>query len=177
MELKWIWILLQINLIDSTDDDVDALSYYIKDVIKHPNYSTLTKRNDIALVRMTNRVSFSPYVIPACINTQMRDEASDVKLSVTGWGLTSAESKSNEPLKSIQLNWINIISSIKKISTRTIKHSTENHSRNRASVTMQWYILEIQYKSKQCRLSQWHIRRAILRRWPNNKKCKRDTKW
>lgn len=51
----------------------------------------LNKRNDIALIRVTKNITFSSNISPACLQTDLRDEESSVKLIVTGWGSISAE--------------------------------------------------------------------------------------
>lgn len=51
------------------------------------------KKNDIALIRLNSRVFFSDVIRPACLNTRLRDEEADVKLTVSGWGLLSQERK------------------------------------------------------------------------------------
>lgn len=61
----------------------------------HPNYSSQTKHNDIALLELERSVSeyFSTNLLPACLNlnTVPNDE-----LIVTGWGVsTIGEGKSN----------------------------------------------------------------------------------
>lgn len=60
-------------------------------MIKHPNYSTATKKNDIALLRLTRRIIFAPNIRPACLEMELRDHLRHVELNVTGWGTTSAE--------------------------------------------------------------------------------------
>lgn len=51
----------------------------------------LNKRNVIALIRVTKNITFSSNISPACLQTDLRDEESTVKLIVTGWGSISAE--------------------------------------------------------------------------------------
>lgn len=53
----------------------------------------MTKRNDIALLRLKRAIPFSDNVRPACLQTDVRDEPSNVALIVTGWGIISAKSK------------------------------------------------------------------------------------
>lgn len=51
--------------------------------------------NDIALVRLVNRIYFSANVAPACLQLNMRDEGSNVKLIETGWTSTEPGRKSS----------------------------------------------------------------------------------
>lgn len=51
------------------------------------------KKNDIALIRLTNPIEFDADAKPACLQTDSRDEDADTKLIITGWGIVSTESK------------------------------------------------------------------------------------
>lgn len=62
-------------------------------IIKHPNYSYLKKKNDIALIKVTERIAFTEFIRPACLQTNLEDEKPDVKLIVTGWGIVSTQCK------------------------------------------------------------------------------------
>ncbi|XP_031631877.1 serine/threonine-protein phosphatase 6 regulatory ankyrin repeat subunit C-like [Contarinia nasturtii] len=80
------------SLIDSDDEeDIRAINRNIKSIITHPRHSSITKQNDIALIRVKNKITFSSYIMPACLQTDLRDEPSDTKLIVTGWGIISPE--------------------------------------------------------------------------------------
>lgn len=59
---------------------------------RHPDFSSTKKKNDIALIRLSERIDFG-FVLPACLQTDLRDESPDVKLIVAGWGTTSPERK------------------------------------------------------------------------------------
>lgn len=48
--------------------------------------------NDIALIQV-QRIEFTRSVMPACLQTDVRDMHSDQKLFATGWGTVSAERK------------------------------------------------------------------------------------
>ncbi|XP_031626209.1 serine protease persephone-like [Contarinia nasturtii] len=73
------------------EDDIKATNHPIRDVIRHPNYSTLSKRNDIALLRLGKRIFFTPDITPPCLQMDLSDMNSNVKLLVTGWGVTVVE--------------------------------------------------------------------------------------
>lgn len=62
-------------------------------MIRHPNYSVITKRNDIALLRLLYRIPFTDDVYPACLQINLNDEGPDVPVIVTGWGSILAESQ------------------------------------------------------------------------------------
>ncbi|XP_031617473.1 serine protease persephone-like [Contarinia nasturtii] len=59
-----------------------------KNFTRHPNYSMRTNKNDIALLRLTNKISFNNNIRPACLHTDMGDIVNRTKLIVTGWGIT-----------------------------------------------------------------------------------------
>ncbi|XP_031632850.1 serine protease persephone-like [Contarinia nasturtii] len=82
----------------TNEDGVKAVNRQIKEVIAHPKHSSLTKQNDIALLKITKRIDFSNKIMPGCLNIDMRDASQSVTLIVTGWGSISAEQtiRSNE---------------------------------------------------------------------------------
>lgn len=62
-----------------------------KEIIRHSDYSSLTNKNDIALIRLLEKIYFSDLISPACLQTDLHDEKTDVKMIVTGWGKISSE--------------------------------------------------------------------------------------
>lgn len=66
---------------------------FIQQIIQHPEYKASTKKNDIALIRVSERIKFTDNIRPACLQTDLNDVLPDVGLYVTGWGSTSAERK------------------------------------------------------------------------------------
>lgn len=70
-----------------------SISYFHQEIIRHPNFSTLTKKDDIALIRLKKDIRFTVDIVPACLQNDLRDEDPSVKLIVTGWGITSLESE------------------------------------------------------------------------------------
>ncbi|XP_031624484.1 serine protease Hayan-like isoform X2 [Contarinia nasturtii] len=75
-------------------------------ITRHPNYSGLTKKNDIALIRLTTKIYFTNTIRPACLHTDIGDLDTHMKLTVTGWGDTDPDpnivSLSNE-LRKIEI--------------------------------------------------------------------------
>lgn len=59
-----------------------------QEIILHPRYKLFEKKNDIALLKLGQRIYFSETIRPACLQTDARDEDSSVDLIVTGWGNT-----------------------------------------------------------------------------------------
>ncbi|XP_031625896.1 serine protease persephone-like [Contarinia nasturtii] len=87
------------SLIDG--DGIRPTNHAINDIIRHPSYSSITKRNDIALLRLGRRIYFTREISPACLQTDLSDITAEMKLLVTGWGSTSfdREIRSNVLLK------------------------------------------------------------------------------
>ncbi|KAL7025311.1 hypothetical protein ACKWTF_013446 [Chironomus riparius] len=61
----------------------------IESFISHENYDPNRKKNDIAVIKLVNKVSLSKFIRPACLMTPDNQVNVD-KAVVTGWGLTQA---------------------------------------------------------------------------------------
>ncbi|XP_031616943.1 serine protease persephone-like isoform X2 [Contarinia nasturtii] len=95
----------KVNVTDESRSNYQT-DYYIANIRRHPNYSSFTKKNDIALLRLTVQIYFTNTIRPACLHTDMGDIDNSTKVIVTGWGITDPEkpnSQSNELLK-IKIN-------------------------------------------------------------------------
>jgi secreted trypsin-like serine protease len=68
-----------------------AQTYHVKKWVQHPEYSTVTVYNDIALIELDRRVKFSEDIQPACLYT--KSNIPNNGLEVTGWGVTSSTRK------------------------------------------------------------------------------------
>jgi hypothetical protein len=68
-----------------------AQKYYVKNWIRHPEYSTTRVYHDIALIELDRTVKFSDNIQPACLHT--KSDIPEFGLEVTGWGRTSNSSK------------------------------------------------------------------------------------
>jgi secreted trypsin-like serine protease len=63
-----------------------AQTYHIKKWVQHPQYSTATIYNDIAVIELDRTVKFSDTIQPACLYT--RSDIPNNGLEITGWGFT-----------------------------------------------------------------------------------------
>lgn len=55
----------------------------------------IEKKNDISLIRVTERIWFTDFIRPACLQPDLNDEDPSTKLTVSGWGVISTECKSS----------------------------------------------------------------------------------
>ena len=47
-----------------------SIFIYLENIlIKHPNYNSFTNLNDIAILKLSQRVTFNRYIQPACLPT------------------------------------------------------------------------------------------------------------
>lgn len=85
--------------ISQCDSFVGYFFYYYyyfvcqQEIIPHPNYSLTKKKNDIALIRLVDRLWITKFIQPVCIQTDPRDEGPHVDLIVAGWGQTQSKLK------------------------------------------------------------------------------------
>ncbi|XP_031627884.1 serine protease persephone-like [Contarinia nasturtii] len=75
----------------TNDDDGQPFDVDIQEIIRHPDYKSSTKKNDIALVRLAQRIQFTENIRPACLRTDLTDIRPEIEMLVTGWGTTSSE--------------------------------------------------------------------------------------
>lgn len=66
-----------------------SICHVRQELIRHEGFTHRFKKDDIALIRLTQSIAFTRDVRPACLETDPSDISSDVKLNVTGWGTTS----------------------------------------------------------------------------------------
>ncbi|XP_044513090.1 serine protease 33-like [Gracilinanus agilis] len=65
----------------------ESISSPLSKVILHPDYSSSEgSRGDIALVKLARPLSFSPWILPACLPEAHNPFHTNMSCSVTGWG-------------------------------------------------------------------------------------------
>ncbi|KAL6476704.1 hypothetical protein MHYP_G00152030 [Metynnis hypsauchen] len=64
----------------------NSVSRSVSQVIVHPNYSTPTHDNDIALLRLNSSVTFTNYITPVCLAAAGSTFFNGTLTWVTGWG-------------------------------------------------------------------------------------------
>jgi len=80
-----------LGAVNLNEPDFLAQKYHVKSWIQHPEYSTATVYNDIALIELDRTVKFSENIQPACLNT--KSDIPEFGLEITGWGATSNSRK------------------------------------------------------------------------------------
>lgn len=76
----------ELNYLTDTDD-ARPKDYKIVQRVIHPNYKNPMLYNDIALFRLEEDVTFSPYVRPICLNVDpYMQSTTPQKVIATGWG-------------------------------------------------------------------------------------------
>lgn len=87
--------------IDNDRDDSQPIQVNITERIKHPDYKVPSKYNDIALLRLAEKIKFNSYVRPACLANTF--EPPTKKAVATGWGLTEYSGKPSKRLLKVIL--------------------------------------------------------------------------
>uniref|UniRef100_A0A3B3CAM6 Zgc:100868 n=1 Tax=Oryzias melastigma TaxID=30732 RepID=A0A3B3CAM6_ORYME len=68
----------------------NTVSRSITEIIRHPDYSSTTFQNDIALLMLSSPVSFNNYIAPVCVAAASSSFYSGTNTWVTGWGNTGS---------------------------------------------------------------------------------------
>ncbi|XP_076240858.1 serine protease snk [Calliopsis andreniformis] len=96
------WARLGDLNLQRSDDDAKPQNFRIIERIKHPKYQWPSAYNDIALVKLEEKVKFNAWIRPSCIPYSLPDIEDQGKAVATGWGLvdwTDYQSNSNDLLK------------------------------------------------------------------------------
>ncbi|XP_031632041.1 serine protease Hayan-like [Contarinia nasturtii] len=95
-------IFARLGKLKLRDKDTSGDTHYIMSITRHPNYSSLTKKHDIALIRLRTKIILNNVIKAATLHNDTADIASDINLTVAGWGITdfrNISSQSNDLLK------------------------------------------------------------------------------
>uniref|UniRef100_A0A672FHM1 chymotrypsin n=1 Tax=Salarias fasciatus TaxID=181472 RepID=A0A672FHM1_SALFA len=69
----------------------------VSQIVSHPNYSSVSQDNDIALLRLSSPATFTSSIVPVCLAAPGSAAHTGVNAWVTGWGLTSENGGSHAP--------------------------------------------------------------------------------
>ncbi|GAB0087381.1 serine protease snake-like isoform X1 [Sergentomyia squamirostris] len=98
------YVLLGDLNIARQDDDSDPQQFLIKDIIRHPEYRSASKYNDIALMRIDGRPRLNKYVRPACL--WQSENINYTKTVATGWGQIDFSGPKSDILLKVTLDII-----------------------------------------------------------------------
>ncbi|KAK8763152.1 hypothetical protein V5799_034240 [Amblyomma americanum] len=69
-----------------------AMTYTIDKLVMHPEYRKVKKYdNDIALVRLSQKIQYSEYAQPACLPSLTLADTTGINVTVVGWGQVSED--------------------------------------------------------------------------------------
>ncbi|CAD6997589.1 unnamed protein product [Ceratitis capitata] len=84
-----------------SDQYVDAA---IEEEICHPLYNVRSQENDIALLRLQEKVNFNSFILPICLPLNadtLQSNFENVTMEISGWGATETASSSKMKLKAL----------------------------------------------------------------------------
>ncbi|KAF7278849.1 hypothetical protein GWI33_007912 [Rhynchophorus ferrugineus] len=94
------------NITSGTDTAYSAL-YYVNAYAIHPNYSTSTYNNDIAIIQTTSQMTFSTYVAPICLPFYYSTyDFSGQQVIILGWGQLEFSGPTSDTLQMAALDVI-----------------------------------------------------------------------
>lgn len=96
------YILLGATSLEFQKESFDCPEeHHIIERIPYPQYNSSLRYNDIALLRLNRRVTFNPYIRPACLPTESLVPG---YLTAMGWGATSYATAGSNGLLEVQLS-------------------------------------------------------------------------
>lgn len=101
-------VVVKLGKYDQTVDEPEQFVTSIDTLIKHPEFNSHTFDNDIALIRVADRIPFTDHVLPICLGNNRTDmENTFFKArrlgTVTGWGLLSDRGIQPKLLQEVRL--------------------------------------------------------------------------
>lgn len=101
---KDIFVSLGDHIYNQNADTQYEQHITIQEIIMHENYDPLTVDNDIALLRLSGPVQYSPGVGPVCLPFQFAaKDFQGENATVTGWGTNVFHGSVNEALHEVEL--------------------------------------------------------------------------
>lgn len=74
--------------------DSNTVEYIVDRIVLHPEYNSIDLQDDIAILKLANRVTYTNSIQPACLWPEAQVELKNVvgkKGFVVGWGLTEED--------------------------------------------------------------------------------------
>nr|XP_018916831.1 PREDICTED: serine protease snake-like [Bemisia tabaci] len=91
-------------ILNNEDDGASPVDVRVERTIVHPDYRDDRKYNDIALIRLERKVTFSASIRPSCLH--QGGELHRLP-EATGWGYTEFGGKRSDALQKVKLDVIN----------------------------------------------------------------------
>lgn len=85
---------------------LDSADYDVVRRIPHPDYINGQYYNDIALLQLAQRVTFTEYVTPICLYSAESLIQLPPTLTAIGWGRTTPDGDVSTELRKVQLNYV-----------------------------------------------------------------------
>ncbi|XP_041477083.1 uncharacterized protein LOC121425150 [Lytechinus variegatus] len=93
------------------EHDIESISdnertFRAEQIIKHPNFNEQTYDSDIALIKLQQPVTYTDYIIPLCLPSELRAEEllkAGTRGFVTGWGNTEEAGDYSRYLRRVRL--------------------------------------------------------------------------
>ncbi|XP_067641433.1 serine protease persephone-like isoform X2 [Eurosta solidaginis] len=99
-------VMVRMGVVNFTDTEQmkNAVEIGVKRTHLHPDYTSASVYNDIAVVELQSDVEYSANVYPTCLYTEPENPSKSSELYVSGWGVidTRTRDKSNVLLKARQ---------------------------------------------------------------------------
>merc|ERR1739848_511268 len=86
------------------ETSADEQSIQVEDIISRSDYNENTIENDIAILKLSQDVTFSDYVVPACLPSSSSNSYTGQSATVSGWGTTSEGGDTSAFLKETSVN-------------------------------------------------------------------------
>lgn len=96
-------LLGDLNLRSDTDD-AQPRQFNILETMRHPDYKSPEKYNDIGLIKLTTTVTFNQYIRPACLPESNTIDTEHVIAS--GWGKLDFDKAVSDSLQKVGLELI-----------------------------------------------------------------------
>jgi len=102
--LKYIFMVVGDYDLNNLNEPGES-TVFPSQIVIHPNFDKPFPSNDIALVKLSQKLTFNSYVKPVCLPSSrtLSSTFSDVFVTFAGWGRTSTNGTFSNKLKEVQL--------------------------------------------------------------------------
>lgn len=96
-------ISVELGIHDQYEPESWVLSRSIERIIEHPSYAPISKRNDVALMKMSSGVEYNIVVGPVCLISNQDDGYVGEMATATGWGTLYSGGPVSKYLREVDL--------------------------------------------------------------------------